>query len=186
MAAFLVVARERIAQEQTWGERAEEVRLRREGRTAARRAARDRERRQMWQERLATALVPGIASDERIRRAADALASKGWKMQVKDLTPDLEALADAYLAARVRHAGKNGQAISAEEKWLMDTYRWVRKLAGQDPAVAGLGAMLGGGPNIDHLRVAALNHLVKNFKSDTARSSAQPSSLAHGPRLLNG
>jgi len=109
----------------------------------------------MWQERLATALVPGIASDERIRRAADALASKGWKMQVKDLTPDLEALADAYLAAL-------------------------------DRRVTGLGAMLGGGPNIDHLRVAALNHLVKNFKSDTASSAAEPSSLTRGPRLLRG
>ena len=183
---MLVVARERIAQEQAWEERAEEVRLRREGRTAARRAARDRERRQMWQERLATALAPGLTGPERIRHVADALASKGWKIQVKDLTPDLEALADAYLAFRVRHAGKNGQAISAEEKWLMDTYRWVRKLAGQDPAVAGLGAMLGGGPNIDHLRVAALNHLVKNFKSDTASSAAEPSSLTRGPRLLRG
>jgi len=152
---MLVVAREWIAQRQAREARANEVRLRREGRTAARRAARDRERRQMWQERLATALVPGIASDERIRRAADALASKGWKMQVKDLTPDLEALADAYLAAL-------------------------------DRRVTGLGAMLGGGPNIDHLRVAALNHLVKNFKSDTASSAAEPSSLTRGPRLLRG
>jgi hypothetical protein len=62
----------------------------------------------------------------------------------------------------------------------------VRKLAGEDPAVAGLGAISGGGPNIDHLRVASLNHLVKNFKSDTASSSAEPSSLARGPRLLRG
>ena len=185
---MLVVARERIAQEQAWEERAEEVRLRREGRTAARRAARDRERRQMWQERLATALAPGFTGPERIRRVADALASKGWKMQVKDLTPDLEAIANAYLAFRVGQAEENGQAIAAEEEWLRDAHRWVsvRKLAGEDPAIAGLGAISGGGPNIDHLRVGALNNLVKNFKSDTTGSSAQPSSLARGPRLLRG
>jgi hypothetical protein len=180
---MLAVARERIAQEQAREVRAEEVRLRREGRTAARRAARDRERRQMWQERLATALAPGLAGPERIRRVADALASKGWKMQVKDLTPELEALADEYLAALERW--KNGQPISAGEEWLMDTYRRVRKLAEEDPAVAGLGAMSGGGPNIDHLRVAALNILVKKFKSDTAQSPVKPS-LARGPRLLRG
>jgi transposase len=183
---MLVVARERIAQEQAREARANEVRLRREGRTAARRAARDRERRQLWQERLATALAPGFSGAERIRRVADALASKGWKMQVKDLTPELEALADAYLAARDGHAGKSGEALSAEEKRLRDMHRWVRKLAGEDPAVAGLGAISGGGPNIDHLRVAALNHLVKKFKSDTASSSAEPSSVARGPRLLRG
>jgi transposase len=182
---MLVVARERIAKEQAREVRAEEVRLRREGRTAAHRAARDRDRRQMWQERLATALAPGLTGPERIRRVAGALASKGWKIQVKDLTPELETLADEYLAALVRHAGKNSQPISAGEKWLMDTYLRVRKLAGKDPAVAGLRA-ISGGPNIDHLRVAALNNLVKNFKSDTARSSAEPSSLARVPRLLRG
>jgi transposase len=110
---MLVVARERIAQERAREVRVEEVRLRREGRTAAHRAARDRERRQMWQERLATALAPGLSGAEQIRRVADALASKGWNMQVKDLTPELEALADAYLAARVRHAGKSGEALRA-------------------------------------------------------------------------
>jgi transposase len=182
---MLVVAREPIAQGQAWDERAEEVRLRREARTAARRAARDLDRRQMWQERLATALAPGFTGPERIRRVADALASKGWKMQVKDLTPELKALADAYLAARVRHAGKSGEALRAEEDWLRDAHRWVRKLAGADPAVACLGG-ISGGPNIDHLRVGALNNLVKNFKSDTTGSSAQPSSLARGPRLLRG
>jgi hypothetical protein len=183
---MLVVARDRVAQKEAWEERAEEVRLRREGKTAARRAARDRERRQMWQERLATALVPGLAGAEQIRRVADALASKGWKMQVKDLTPELEAIADAYLATRVRHAGKSGEALPAKEKWLRDAHRWVSKLAGEDPAVAGSTAISGGGSNIDHLRVAALNNLVRNFKSDTAWSSAQPSSLARGPRLLRG
>jgi transposase len=183
---MLVAAREHIAQEQAQEVRAEEVRLRREGRTAARRAARDKDRRQMWQERLATALVPGFAGPERIRRVADALASKGWKIQVKDLTPELEALADEYLAARVRHADESGEALPPEEEWLRDAHRWVRKLAEEDPTVAGLRAISGGGPNIDHLRVAALNNLVTNFKSDTARSSAEPSSLARGPRLLRG
>jgi transposase len=181
---MLVVARERIAQEQAWEERAKGVRLRREGRTVARRAARDRKRRQMWQERLATALAPGFTSPEQMRRVADALASKGWKMEVKDLTPELETIADEYLAALARW--KNGQSISAEEKWLMDTYRRVRKLAEEDPTVAGRRAISGGGPNIDHLRVAALNHIAKNFKSDTAGSSARPPSLARGPRLLRG
>jgi hypothetical protein len=142
----------------------------------------------MWQEQLATALAPGLTGPERRRRVADALASKGWKIQVKDLTPDLEALADAYLAFRVRHAEENGQAIPPEEEWLRDAHRWVsvRKLAEEDPAVAGLGAISGGGPNIDHLRVAALNHLARNFKSDTAGSSPRPSSLTRGPRLLRG
>ena len=181
---MLVVARERIAQERAREVRAKEVRLRREVRTASRRAARDNERRQMWHERLATALAPGFAGAERIRRVADALASKGWKMQVKDLTPELDALADAYLAARVRHAGKGGPAISAQEEWLRDAHRWVRKLAGEDAAAAGRSAISDRGPNIDHLRVAALNNLVKNFKSDTAPSSARPSSLARGRRLL--
>jgi hypothetical protein len=127
-----------------------------------------------------------LAGSERIRHVADALASKGWKMQVKDLTPELEELADAYLALRVRHAGKSGEALPAEEKWLRDAHRWVSKLTGKDPAVAGFGALSGGGPNIDHLRVAALNNLVTNFKSDTARSSTRPSSPARGPRLLRG
>ena len=165
--------------------RAEEVRLRREGRTASRRAARDRERRQIWQERLATALAPGLAGPELIRRVADALAGKGWKIQAKDLTPELEALADAYLAARVGHAEESGEALPPEEEWLRDAHRWVRKLAEEDPTVAGLRAISGGGPNIDHLRVAALNILVKKFKSDTAQSPVKPS-LARGPRLLRG
>jgi hypothetical protein len=138
----------------------------------------------MWLERLATALAPGFSGAERIHRVADALASKGWKIQVKDLTPELEALADRYLAARDWHAGRSGEALPPEEEWLRDAHRWVRKLAEEDPAVAGLRAILGSGPNIDHLRVAALNNLVTNFKSDTARSSARPSSLARGPRLL--
>jgi hypothetical protein len=114
--------------------------------------------------------------------------ARAWKIQVKDLTPELEAIADEYLAARDRHAGKSAQAIPAEEEWLRDAPRLVRvrKLAGEDPAVAGLGDISGGDPNIDHLRVAALNHLVKNFKSDTASSSAEPSSLVRGPRLLRG
>jgi hypothetical protein len=163
-----------------WEERDKEVRLRREGRTAADRAARDR----VWRERLATALAPGLAGAERIRRVADALASKGWKIQVRDLTPELETLADEYLTALARW--KNGQPISAGEKWLMDTYRRVRKPARDNPAVVGLGAISGGGPNIDHLRVGALNNLVKNFKSDAASSSAEPSSPARGPRLLRG
>ena len=140
----------------------------------------------MWQERLATALAPGFTGPERIRRVADALASKGWKIQAKDLTPDLEAIADAYLAARDRHAVKSGETLPAGEKWLMDTYRRVRKLSEEDPTVAGLGGISGGGPNIDHLRVAALNNLVRNFRSDTAGSSAEPSTLARGPRLLRG
>jgi transposase len=182
---MLVVARARIAQEQAREVRAEEVRLRREGRTAARRAARDRDRRQIWRERLATALAPGLAGPDRRRRVADALASKGWKIQAKDLTPDLEAIADAYLAARDRHAVKSGETLPAGEKWLMDTYRRVPKPAGENPTVAGLGAISGGGPNIDHLRVAALNILVKKFKSDTAQSPVKPS-LARGPRLLRG
>jgi hypothetical protein len=183
---MLVVARERIAQEQAREVRAEEVRLRREGRTAARRAARDWDRRQMWQERLATALAPGFAGAERIRRVAHALASKGWKIQVKDLTPELEALADEYLAARVRHAEESGEALPPEEEWLRDAHRWVRKLAEEDPAVAGLRAISGGGPNIDHQRVGALNNLVRKFKSDIAGSSARPSSLARRQRLLRG
>ena len=57
--------------------RAKEARLRRERRTAAHRATRNREERQMWQERLAIALTPGFGSAERIRRVADALARKG-------------------------------------------------------------------------------------------------------------
>jgi hypothetical protein len=122
-----------------------------------------------------------FAGAERIRRVANALTSKGWKVQVKDLTPELEALADEYLAARVRHAEESGKALLPEEDWLRDAHRWVRELAGEDPAIAALRAILGGGPNIDHLRVAALNHLAKNFKSDTAPSSVKPSSLTRGP-----
>jgi transposase len=182
---MLVVARELIAKRRAQEMRANEVRLRREGRKAARRAAHDRERRQMWGERLATTLAPGLTDAERLQRAADALASKGWKIQVKDLTPELRALADAYLAARVQHAGKGGQAMPAGEEWLRDADRWVQ-LAGEDPAVAGPNAISGGDPNIDHLRVGALNNLVRNFKSDRTRSSAKPPSLARGPRLLPG
>ena len=128
----------------------------------------------MWQERLATALVPGLAGAEQIRRVADALASKGWKMQVKDLTPELQALADEYLAARVRHAEDSGEALPPEEEWLRDAYRWLRKLAGEEPAVEGLRAISGSGPNIDQIRVGALNNLVRNFQPDISRSSAHP------------
>jgi hypothetical protein len=39
----------------------------------------------------------------------------------------LEMLADEYLAARVRHAGKSGEALPAEEEWLRDAHRWGRK-----------------------------------------------------------
>ena len=164
---MLAVARERIAQTQAQEERAEQVRLRREGRTRARRAARDAQRRQMWLDRLSAALAPDLGGAERLQRVADALASKGWKMQVKDLTPELEALADAYLASV--HASVE-DAVSPEMRWLREGYR--ARLRGSH------------NPPIDHLRVAALNSIAKNFKSDETAQSFMSPPLTRGPRVL--
>ena len=102
---------------------------------------RDAERRALWLERLkaAGALAPGLPAEERFRRIAQALASK-HKIQVKDLTPELRSAADAYLT----HVGER-EIVPRSEFWLLNAGR--RR-----------------GSEIDKHRMAALNHLVKNFR----------------------
>jgi transposase len=165
---MLPVARELVAQKHAQEACANEARSRREMRTAARRAAQEAERRQMWKDRLANAMSTGLTGIERLQRIADALASKVWKMKVSDLTPELEALADQYLANAADYI-KEAEARGQDNKigWLKDAHRWVSELAGAE-AAAGLPRSLGTGPNIDNLRVGALSSLIKNFKSENA------------------
>jgi hypothetical protein len=69
-------------------------------------------------------------------------------MEVKDLTSALRDIADAYLA----DFGER-DIVPPSERWLVAADRFVRDVK--------LG--LRPGPDIDHKRVAALNHLAKNF-----------------------
>jgi hypothetical protein len=50
------------------------------------------------------------------------------------------------------------------EEWLIDVRRWLHKLKTRDARSSE--ERLRAGPNIDHLRVGALNDLVKNFNRD--------------------
>ncbi len=161
---ILVVARRRIADKREREARKQNADRRRQIQVMARRHERDAERRALWRERLEPAFVPGLPAEERLRRIAQALALKRYKIQVKDLTPELGAIADAYLA----NFGKT-DIVLPSELWLVDADRWVRKL--KDPAYGEslqqmklvFGIEIGKGPNIDHLRVGALNHLAKHF-----------------------
>jgi transposase len=158
---ILVAARQRIAETRQREASRQQAERRRQARVMAQRHQRDAERRAFWQEQLEPAFARGLSGEERLRRIAQALASKGWKIQTKDLTPELRDIADDYLAAVAAR-----EIVPPSESWLLDADRWVRKL--KDPAHReGLRQMLHevgikSGPNIDHLRVGALNHLAKN------------------------
>ena len=156
---ILVVARQRIAEKRHRETRRQQVEQRRQAGVMTRRHERDEARRTVWRERLKPALAPGLPVEERLHRVAHALASKGWKIQVKDLTPELQDIADAYLA----HFGKR-DIVAPSERWLVEADRSVPAL--KDPkSSSGLSQQIGlkRGPNIDDLRVGALNHLAKNF-----------------------
>jgi transposase len=158
---ILVVARQRIAEHRQREARRRLVEQRRQVQVMARRHQRDVERRALWQERLEPAFAPGLPGEERLRRIAQALASKGYKIHAKDLTPELCDIADDYLAA----VGAR-EIVPPSESWLVHADRWIRKL--KDPTYReGLRQMqhdfgINSGPNIDHLRVGALNHLARN------------------------
>jgi len=81
---MLVVARQQLEQARDREIRAQQARRRREMRTAMRRDERDAARAEMWHERLMPAREPRLTAQERVRRIAQALASKGYKIQVKD------------------------------------------------------------------------------------------------------
>ena len=91
----------------------QEAEARHQARVTARRQQRDEANRALWRERLEPALAPGLPVEERLRRVAQALASKGWKIQVKDLTPELRNIADVYLT----HYGER-EIVRPSELWL--------------------------------------------------------------------
>ncbi len=153
---ILVVARQQLAQLRDREARAEQARRNRQVKTVMRRNDRDAARAAMWHERLMPAWDPDLSAQERCRRIAQALAGKGYKIQVKDLTPELRAIADEY----IENLGGRDSFSSAEE-WLIDARRWLRIL--KNPEARSPEKRLRVGPNIEHLRVGALNNLVKNF-----------------------
>jgi len=152
---MLVVARQQLAQEREREARKQQVRRDRDVRTAIRRSECDATRAAMWHEKLLPAWEPGLTPQERRRRLAQALASKGYKIQAKDLTPELRAIADQYLE---NLGGRD--SFSPAEAWLISARRRLR--ISKDPAAASPADQLRRGSNIDHLRVGALNDLVKN------------------------
>src|SRR4029077_19009367 len=78
---MLVVARQQLAQARDREARTQQVRRNRQVKTAMRRNERDAVRAAMWHERLMPARDPGLTSQERWRRVAQALASKGGKFR---------------------------------------------------------------------------------------------------------
>lgn len=56
----------------------------------------------------------------------------------------------------------NKSDISPAEEWLVDARRWLRIL--KNPELRSPAQWLRQGPEIDHLRVGALNHLAKNLR----------------------
>jgi transposase len=154
---MLAVARQQLAQERNRDAREQEVRFRRQARTALRRSEREAARAATRHDLLVPAQEPGLTPQERGRRIAQALESKGYKIQVKDLTPELRAIADEY----IENLGWRDDAFSPRDEWLIDARHWL--LRWKNPAAASSEQMLRRGPNIDDLRVGALNHLVKNF-----------------------
>jgi hypothetical protein len=158
---ILVVARQQIAKKQRRETRREQAEQRRQARVLAQRHQRNAERGALWHDRLAAAgaLAPGLPAEECWRRIAQALARKRWRMGVKDLTPVLRDIADAYLA----DFGER-DIVPPSERWLVEADRFVRDVkCGLRPGV-----------DIDHKRVAALNHLAKNF-GPTALPPVRPS-----------
>jgi transposase len=147
---ILVVARQQIAEKQRRETRREQAEQRRQARVLAQRHQRDAKRGALWHDWLeaAGALAPGLPDEERWRRIAQALARKGWRMKVKDLTPVLRDIADAYLA----EIGER-DIVPPSERWLVEADRFVRDVQ--------LG--LRPGLDIDDKRVGALNHLAENF-----------------------
>jgi hypothetical protein len=177
---MLVVARQQLAQERDRKARAQQVRRDREVKAAMRRNERDAARAAMWHERLMPAMDPGLTAQERCRRIARVLSSKGNKIQVKDLTPELRDIADAYLA----NFGDR-DIFAPAEGWLMEASRWARLIKNPEAASPGerLRLDLRGHPNIEYLRVAALNHLRRRFDLNvdlvdgTSRAHSEPAAL---------
>ncbi len=160
---MLVVARQQLGQARDSDAREQEVRLKRQVRTAMRRSEREAARAALWRDLLIPAQEPGLTAQERCRRIAQALASKGYRIQVEDLTSDLRAIADGYLESL---GGRN--TFSPAEEWLIDARNWLRVF--KNPEAGALEQRLrlaSGHPNIDHLRVGALNHLVRNYSPNT-------------------
>jgi transposase len=153
---ILVVARQQLAQVRDREARAQQVRRDRQVKTAMRRNERDAARAAMWHERLMPAFDPGLTAQERWRRIAQALVSKGYKIQAKDLTPELRAIADEYLE---NLGGRD--SFSPAGEWLIDARRWLHIL--KNPEARSPEEWPRAGPHIDHLRAGALNDLVKNF-----------------------
>lgn len=137
---ILAVARERLAREQEAQRRAAQARNSRRVAAMIRRDQRDAQRRDDVTRKLDEILVPGVTPESAIAQIAEALAAKGWKIEVKDLTPELRDLANAYLRWVYAHP----EYLDATEGWLLETDRWK---------------------NRDHARVAALNHLVKRHRA---------------------
>jgi transposase len=162
---MLVVAREQLAQARDREARAQRARGNRLAKTAMRRDERDAARAARWHERLTPALEPGLTAQERMQRIAQALASKGYKIQVKDLTPELREIAEEYL----ENLGGRDSFSSAEE-WLIDARRRLLESKNSEARV----------PNLENERVGALNHLVKNFLTATSISDASRTLLEGG------
>jgi len=94
---ILPVARERLARQQAAQQRVAQACNSRRVAAMIRRDERDAERQETVRRKFDEIFVPGVSAEEALTQIAGALAEKGWKVQVKDLTPELRDLADAYL-----------------------------------------------------------------------------------------
>lgn len=160
---ILVVARERIADERARNGHSGRNNAGRLG-VEARRQQRDVDRRAHWNKLLEPAYAPGLSWEERLRRIAQALAKKGWKIQVKDLTPELRDIADTYLADYAKR-----EVVDPSEIWLAHADKHY--LPGE----------------LDKQRAGALNHKVRNFgptASPPARISISGSDESEHYQLL--
>lgn len=127
------------------------TRMRHEQRRKEHDARREAEMRQ-WLEHNIT---PGITREEALLRIGRALSETRWRIGIKDLTPTLRSLADAY-----RRAVCEQPDLPERDRWLHESYRW---------------------PNQDYARVAALNHWAERYRRGP--SDAGPTSDGLLPKL---
>jgi transposase len=171
--SILRVAREQLAQERDRQVRAAQARRSRQIAAFERRDERDSERREMWRRRLMPGWADGLTDEERLWRFAEALASHdAYKIQVKDLTPELEDLAD-FVRRYFRHSYSG--IMGPREDWLLSAdpqqrarRRDVLAMAGLEPGLEDEAAKE---------RAAILNYLLRAYRDGASLPSPPPQRL---------
>ncbi|MGA7323084.1 MAG: helix-turn-helix domain-containing protein [Rhodomicrobium sp.] len=158
---ILRLAREQIAQEQERRSRDAMASRRRETRKAAKKLARVTERRQFVRTWLQENYRGCLTTEEGGRRMVEALATGGFKFHIKDLTPELVALADAHI---LRYENFSGI--------IPDELDWFVRVAPRQLRSGSYGE-----GHISNTRVGALNHLVHNWAAELQRLPEQPSKI---------